>query len=105
MASLNAQPTGNVSPTTAHCGSPHTQSILPRSWINPGKLEPARIAGGANRLGGLQIVLDLAQICIRIAVVYQGVEALHHLPDARPRMIEANHWSRFCFTNATVWLV
>src|SRR5689334_18881454 len=26
-------PTGNVSPTTAHCGSPHRHRIFPRSWI------------------------------------------------------------------------
>ena len=30
-----AHPTGNVSPTTHHCGSPYSAITLPMSWISP----------------------------------------------------------------------
>ena len=33
--SENAQPTGNVSPTTQNCGSPQQAKTFPRSWMSP----------------------------------------------------------------------
>ena len=53
----------------------------------PGQDEPAGMAVGADRLGGLHQVLDLRQLGIGVAVVDQGVEELHRLPDPHHPMV------------------
>ena len=83
MRSEKRQPTGKVSPTTAHCGSPNRQRTLPRSWMRPVRTNQ-RVAVGADRLGGLQQVLELGEVDVGVAVVDQRVEELQRVPDAHP---------------------
>src|SRR5262249_11885170 len=52
------------------------------------KNEPARMAVGPNRLGGLHQVLDLRQVGVRVAVVHQGVEELHRFPNAHATLVQ-----------------
>src|SRR6185437_678799 len=43
---------------------------------------PSRMAVLANRFGGLEQMLKLGKVCIRIAVVHERVQILCRLPDA-----------------------
>ena len=81
MVGENAQPTGNVSPTTAHWGSPKRQQDLAEIVDEAGHDEPARLAGRADRFRRLQRVLDLGEVDIRVAVVHEHVQVVQRLPD------------------------
>ena len=83
-----AQPTGKVSPTTAHCGSPKRQSILPRSWMKPVAMNQRGWSSRADRFRGLQRVLDLREVGVGIAVVHQRVQEVERLPDVHLPPVE-----------------
>ena len=88
MRSLNAQPTGNVSPTTAHCGSPNRHSTLPKIVDQPGEHEPIGVAGGADRFGRLQQMLQLRELDVRIGIIDQRVEIIERFEDAHLPAVE-----------------
>ena len=50
--------------------------------------EPAGLVGATNRLGGLQRVLDLREVDVRIAVVDERVEELERFPHRHPLAAE-----------------
>ena len=43
----------------------------------------------ADRFGGLQVVLDLAEIGVGVAIVHQGVQVFERLPDPHFGFVEA----------------
>ena len=50
---------------------------------------PARVSVGANCLRGLQQMLDLRQVRIRIAVVHQRIQKLRRFPNRLLSLVEA----------------
>ena len=50
--------------------------------------EPARLVGGADRLGRLHRVLDLREVDVRIAVVDERVEEVEGFPDGQRLAVE-----------------
>ena len=94
--SREAQPTGNVSPTTAHCGSPNRHRILPKSWISPVRMNqrgcPSRRMASA--------VCSRCSICgklgVGVAVVDQRVEKLQRLPKAHLVAVERQVFGPLC---------
>ena len=49
---------------------------------------PTRCATLAQRLSSLQVVLDLCEVSVWVAVIHQSVEELHRLPDAHFHLVE-----------------
>ena len=79
---LGAQPTGNVSPTTHHWGSPHMAMIFPISWIKPTTCSHS-LSGWAFRIpengqARTQVWFDSSNI------VYRGVFKYYQLKFVLP---------------------
>src|SRR5436190_502161 len=49
----------------------------------------------ADRFGGLQVVLDLREVCVRIAIIHERVEVFHRLPDAHLAAVQRPVFAAF----------